>query len=153
VPVAVRGRLRVRVLGDLVAHPPAICTQQSVTLPPEAGAKLAQELAYASPEYHERYATLRNSVEGINGFVKDGAHEALDDPERRRIRGVAAQSVFVALLMMAANLRKIRAVAERLAEEGGSLRRIRRRRPTESLGMWLPTRSESAAGPDPPLLA
>ena len=41
------------------------------------------------------YATLRNSNEGMNGFIKDGAREAIDDPERRRIRGVAAQSVLV----------------------------------------------------------
>lgn len=53
------------------------------------------------------YATLRSSVEDMNGFVKDGAREAIDDPERRRIRGRAAQSVFVALLICAANLRKI----------------------------------------------
>jgi hypothetical protein len=153
VPVAVRGRLRVRVPGDLATHPPAICTQQSVILPPEAGAKLAQDLAYGSPEYHERYATLRNSIEGFNGFVKDGAHEALDDPERRRIRGVAAQSVFVALLIMAANMRKIRTAVEQLAEEGGRLRRLSRRRRTAALGAWLPSRSAPAEGPEPPLLA
>ena len=35
------------------------------------------------------------------------AREAIDDPERRRIRGVAAQSVFVAFLFFAANVRKI----------------------------------------------
>jgi hypothetical protein len=33
---------------------------------------------------------------------------ALDNPERRRIRGVAAQSVFVAFLLVAANMRKTR---------------------------------------------
>jgi hypothetical protein len=62
------------------AHHPAICVQQSITLPPEAGAKLAQYLCFGSPEWRERYGTLRNAVEGFNGFVKDGAHEALDDP-------------------------------------------------------------------------
>jgi len=38
----------------------------------------------------------------MNGFVKDGAHEALGDPQRRRIRGVVAQSVLVAFLLLAA---------------------------------------------------
>ena len=43
----------------------------------------------------------------MNGFIKDGAREAVDDPERRRIRGVAAQSVLVAFQLLAANIRKI----------------------------------------------
>jgi hypothetical protein len=61
--------------------------------------------------------------------VKDGAREALDDPERRRVRGVAAQSVFVALLPAAPNLRKIATfVQEQAAIEAGTLRRFPRRR-------------------------
>ena len=43
----------------------------------------------------------------MNGFIKDGAREAVDDAERRRIRGLAPQSVFVAFLLCAANLRMI----------------------------------------------
>ena len=43
----------------------------------------------------------------MNGFIKDGAREAIDDAERRRIRGVAAQSVLVAFQLLAANIRKI----------------------------------------------
>ena len=42
----------------------------------------------------------------MNGYINDGAHEALDDrapPDR----GVATQSVFVAFLFLATNLRKI----------------------------------------------
>lgn len=83
-----RGRLRVNVRPDVEQHPPSICRQQSLTLPPEAGAKFAQDLLYGSHEWHATYATLRNSIEGFNGYVKDGAREALDDPERRpRPRG------------------------------------------------------------------
>ena len=68
------------------------------------------------PEWHATYSTLRNSNEGMNGFIKDGAREAVDDPERRRIRGVAAQSVLVAFQLFAANMRKI---DEFLAQSGG----------------------------------
>ncbi len=56
-----------------------------------------------------RYATLRNTIEGLNGYVKDPAHQALAQPARRRVRGIAARSLFTALLLMAANIRKIRA--------------------------------------------
>jgi hypothetical protein len=43
----------------------------------------------------------------MHGYFKDGAREAVDDPERRRIRGVAAQSVLVAFQLFAGNIRKI----------------------------------------------
>ena len=54
------------------------------------------------------YATYRNTIEGMNGYVKDTAHES-SAAGRRRVRGVAAQSFFVGLLLMAANFRKIAA--------------------------------------------
>jgi len=56
---------------------------------PEFKAEFAQILPHKTPEWQKVYATLRNSVEGMNGFIKDGAREAIDDPERRRIRGAA----------------------------------------------------------------
>ena len=52
---------------------------------------------------------LRNTIEGLNGYAKDPAHQALAQPGRRRVRGIAAQSMFTALLLIAANIRKIRA--------------------------------------------
>ena len=52
---------------------------------------------------------MRNTIEGLNGYAKDPAHQALAQPARRRVRGIAAQSLFTALLLMAANIRKIRA--------------------------------------------
>jgi hypothetical protein len=90
-------------------EPPKICTQTAITITPDTGARYRQDLPYGSPAWHARYATLRNTIEGLNGLVKDPAHEALAAPARRRVRGIAAQSVFTALLLMAANIRKIRA--------------------------------------------
>ena len=52
---------------------------------------------------------MRNTIEGLNGYAKDPAHQALAQPGRRRVRGIAAQSLFTALLLIAANIRKIRA--------------------------------------------
>jgi hypothetical protein len=106
------------------------------------------------------YAKLRSTNEGMNGYLKDGAREALADPQRRRIRGVAAQSVFVALLFWATNLRKIdRFLAQEAAEAAGTARPRPRRRRTRAIGEWLPGQPPPTAaalgspGPDPPTAA
>ncbi len=91
------------------AEPPRLCTQTAITIAPDIGARYRQDLPYGSPAWHRSYATLRNTIEGLNGLIKDPAHEALAQPARRRVRGIAAQSIFTALLLMAANIRKIRA--------------------------------------------
>ena len=153
---ATQGRLRIPVRSGVRADPPPACTQSSVTIPPDAGAKFHQELLFGSPEWHGTYSTLRNSIEGFNGYVKDGAREALDDPERRRLRGVAAQSVLVAFLLFAANLRKIDAfLREVAAVEAGTVTRLPRRRQTKALNTWHPRVpvDESVSSPDPPLTA
>ena len=90
-------------------EPPKICRQTAITIAPDVGARYRQDLPYGSPAWHACYATLRNTIEGLNGLVKDPAHEALAAPARRRVRGIAAQSLFTALLLMAANIRNIRA--------------------------------------------
>ena len=101
------------------------------------GARYRQDLPYGSPAWHARYATLRNTIEGLNGLVKDPATPALAQPGRRRVRGIAACSLFTALLLMAANIRKIR--AWRALTAGGkaaTAQRARRRR--ASLRDYLP---------------
>ena len=112
------------------AVPPKVCTQSSITVAPDIGARHRQDLAFGSDEWASTYAAYRNTIEGWNGYVKDTAHEALAAPGRRRVRGIAAQSIFVALLLMAANFRKIVAfrqlVADRATDEVAA--RARRRR-------------------------
>jgi hypothetical protein len=117
-----------------VLHPPQrpdkVCTQSSITIAPDVGARFRQDLAFESPQWARIYATYRNTIEGLNGYVKDTAHESLQSPGRRRVRGIAAQSLFVALLLMAANFRKI-AAYRNLVENGRSdevVERARRRR-------------------------
>jgi hypothetical protein len=110
-------------------EPPKICTQTAITIAPDAGARYRQDLPYGSPAWHARYATLRNTIEGLNGYAKDPAHQALAQPGRRRVRGIAAQSVFTALLLMAANIRKIRAWRALTASDTtATTQRARRRR-------------------------
>ena len=99
---------RAKVL-DPPADPPRICRQNTITIAPDTGARHRQDLPFATPAWQESYATLRNTIEGLNSQAKDPAHQALAQPARRRIRGIAAQSVFTALLLMATNIRKIRA--------------------------------------------
>jgi hypothetical protein len=73
---------------------------------------------------------------------------------------VAAQSVFVALLFCAANLRKIDSFLVRAAAEAaGTFRRRPRRRRTRALDEWLPevpptpTPASGSSDPDPPIAA
>ena len=61
-------RTRIPVTDVLAALPPKICTQGSITLPPDAGAKFRQRFAHESDEWRRTYATLRNSNEGMNGY-------------------------------------------------------------------------------------
>jgi len=116
-----------------VLHPPEeparICRQTAITIPPDAGARYRQDLPYASPAWQARYATLRNTTEGLNGYAKDPAHQALGQPARRRVRGITACSLFTALLLMAANIRKIRAWRALTASAtAATAQRARRRR-------------------------
>jgi hypothetical protein len=118
-------------------EPPRLCTQTAITIAPDVGARYRQDLPYGSPPWHAQYATLRNTIEGLNGFIKDPAHQALAQAARRRVRGIAAQSIFTALLLIAANIRKIRAWRALTASgKARTTQRARRRR--TSLRDWLP---------------
>ena len=73
---------------------------------------------------------------------------------------MAPQSVFVALLLCAANLRKIETyLEEEEAAASGSVRRLPARRTTKSIAEFLPEPTGveiteiSSPGPDPPLIA
>ena len=96
---------------------------------PRRGARHRQDLPDGSTAWHARYATFRNTTKGLNGYAKDQAHQALAQPGRRRIRGIAAQSLFTALLLTAANIRKTRAWrALTGSDKAATTQRARRRR-------------------------
>ncbi len=119
-------------------EPPKLCRQTAITIAPGIGARYRQDLPYASPAWQARYATLRNTIEGLNGYAKDPAHQALAQPARRRVRGIAAQSLFTALLLIAANIRKIRAWRTLTTDSKADIARRARRRRT-SLRDHLPS--------------
>ena len=131
---------------------PECCAQETVTVAPEGGAKFAQDLPYASAEWQRTYNRLRNATEGANGFLKDPAHEALDNRGRRRLHGVAKESVLVAFLILAANVRRIRSFLEKAGIDEGKLRRLPRRRRSRSIMQWHPEtpRVDRDSLPDPP---
>jgi hypothetical protein len=120
------------------AEPPKICTQCAVTVAPDIGARHRQDLAFGSEEWARTYATYRNTIEGLNGFAKDTAHESLAAPGRRRVRGIAAQSIFVALLLMAANFRKIATYRRLVANKATAAVAERARRRRVSIADFAP---------------
>lgn len=119
-------------------QPPLLCSQSAITIAPDVAARHAQSLAYGSEEWARHYATLRNTIEGWNGFAKDPAHEALAQAGRRRVRGIAAQGIFVTLLVVAANVRKIDAHHQQMANREALEARKRARRRRVSLQDYLP---------------
>ena len=119
------------------ADPPKVCTQTAVTIAPDIGARHRQDLAFGSEKWRRVYATYRNTIEGTNAYVKDPAHESLQAAGRRRVRGIAAQSVFVGLLLMAANIRKITAHRKLVADHAQHHVAERARRRRTSLGDFL----------------
>ncbi|MFK4729520.1 hypothetical protein ROT00_07525 [Agromyces mediolanus] len=149
-PSATRGAKVSVTIGKPPKQPDRICVNKaSVSFPPEAGAKLAQPLAHGTDEWQTWYATGRNTIEGFNGYIKDGAREALADATRRRLHGYAAQYLLTTVLVASANIRKIIGFLEeeQLRREGNHVaetRRIRRKRRT-SIRAW----SMEAEGTDP----
>lgn len=131
-------------------HPGKICTNKtSVSFPPSAGAKYRQEFQYGSEEWRAAYATTRNTIEGFNGMVKQGGHEALDDPSRRQVRGYTAQYLLSAFLVASANIRKIAAfIAEHPEDRPVDQPKVRRPRRRDRLGNYGAEVAD--VGGDPP---
>jgi hypothetical protein len=77
----------------------------------KAGAKLGQDKRFGSRERQIEYTADRNTIEGGNAYMKDDSKEQLAAAGRRRVRGIAAQTFFVGLLVVSANLRKLQAAS------------------------------------------
>lgn len=115
------GTFRIRVLFD--DEPDRACTnKKTFNVPSSFGVKHRQRLPHGSPEWQARYGLMRSANEGANGYLKDEAKESVGSPQRRRVRGLAAQQILVAFLVFGANLRKIDAFYERARP--GSDRRL-----------------------------
>jgi hypothetical protein len=145
------GKTPIALTTDVANDPPKVCAQDTSTFPPEAGDRYIQPIRYGTKEWARIYATLRNTVEGVNGCVKDGSYEALADSTRRRVRGVAASSILVAFGLYALNLRKIDAFEDKaqVGEDGVLRKPTKRRRATRPVQDFAP----SVSSGDPPRAA
>lgn len=111
----------------------------NLTGPNVNAAKFWQDLPFGSPQHTNTYNAMRQSQEGMHGFAKDDAKEALGNPGRRRMRGIAAQSVLAAVLLAAASLRKIRTfLRNALSDDTGSLYVPRHKRTGEHATTLFP---------------
>jgi len=119
---------------DPPKHPPACCSQQTITVPPSVNAKTAQKHDYPSPAHRNSYAR-RTSAERTFSTIKD---PATNDTSRGwcRITGLTGIALFTASVLIARNLRVAdafharQAENERRAANGLQPKQRRRRRHT-----------------------
>ncbi|MEZ7714614.1 hypothetical protein O3790_02575 [Micrococcus luteus] len=64
----------------------------------------AMALQYGTRAWHRLYRTGRQTIESRNGLLKDDAGPQIAAPGRRRVRGQAALTVFLATMIAAHNL-------------------------------------------------
>jgi hypothetical protein len=112
-------------------HPPACCTQQTVTIPPEVHAKTAQKHDYPSQAHRRSYAR-RSAAERTFSTAKDPAS---NDISRGwcRLMGLTPIAIFAACLLIVRNQRILTAYDARQAHNdqraaAGLPPRTRRRR-------------------------
>lgn len=116
---------RLRVRPESTVPFGTICSAQSMRIPWETGAKLAQELPHATPEWAAKYNALRNGVEGGNGQAKDATRAAINISGRRRLRGIAATSIAVAFQLFATAVQALRSFLETPPQKKARKRRKR----------------------------
>jgi hypothetical protein len=142
---ATAGKTLIPVTAQIRDLPPKCCRQQTLTIPPDAISRYHQAKQYGTPAWHASYALLRNAIEGGNGHLKEASGPAIGDAGRRRIRGIAAQSVFVALGLFGLNLERINSfLMTCVVGEDGVLRtkakeRARQQRRDVALQDYTPT--------------
>jgi hypothetical protein len=95
-------------------HPPACCTQKTITVPPHINAKTAQKHDYPSPQHRSSY-NRRSAAERTFATVTD---RATNDLSRGwcRLMGLTPIALFIASALIARNLRIADAFHARQAE-------------------------------------
>ena len=92
-------------------HPPACCTQQTLTVPPDVTAKTAQKHDYPSAA-HRRSYNRRSSAERTFSTTKDPATNNIARGWTR-LTGLTPNTLFTACLLVTRNQRILDAFAAR----------------------------------------
>ncbi len=99
------------------ARDPKVCSGTSISVRRETLAGHRQPLLYGSKEHAAVHRNARNAQEGLHGFAKDDANEAIGNPGLRRRRGLAAQSLYAAVGLAVASIRKIVSFLENMRQD------------------------------------
>jgi len=136
-----------------------ICQQHSVSFTKEDTLRHDQAFVYKSKEWETFHTHARNSIESLNGQVKDHNRESIEDFSRRLVRGFAAAQPFITILLANYNLRKIAAFLREETEAQSRLDRgleaaapIKRRRDREFYNPYTKTYPSSLQAPLPELV-
>jgi hypothetical protein len=82
-------------------HPPACCTQQTITVPPEIAAKTRQKHDYPSAAWRRSYRR-RTAAERVNATIKDTASNNIARGWCR-LTGLTAITLWIACLLVVRN--------------------------------------------------
>jgi hypothetical protein len=96
-------------------HPPACCTQQTITVPPEVAAKTRQKHDYPSPAHRRSYAR-RTGAERTFATTKDPASNNISRGWCR-LMGLTPLALWLACLLIARNQRILAAWQARQARD------------------------------------
>jgi len=83
------------------------CWQHSVTFTAEDNLRQTQAFTYQSKEWEAFHTHARQSIESLHEGFKDPGTEQMELSGRRRVRGFAAAQLFITILLVNYNLRKI----------------------------------------------
>jgi hypothetical protein len=84
-------------------HPPACCTQQTITMPPDVAAKTRQKHDYPSAQWRRSYRR-RTSAERVNATIKDTASNNIARGWCR-LTGLTGITLWIACLLVIRNQR------------------------------------------------
>ena len=87
----------------LPGHPPACCTQQTITVPPQIAAKTRQKHDYPSPQWRRSYRR-RTAAERVNATIKDTATTSIARGWCR-LMGLTPITLWIACLLAVRNQR------------------------------------------------
>ena len=131
-------------------HPPACCTQQTITVPPDVAAKTRQKHDYPSAAHRRSYAR-RTGAERTFSTAKDPATNTIARGWTR-LMGLAPLTLWLACLLAVRNQRILTAWNARQEDNArraaaGLPPRTRRRRRKTLASLTLPPRRHNPAHP------